>query len=110
MAALLESGSLLLLLENTSAASSARQRFQLNPLSGNEFCHVGMKSFTRAAFLNSRIQKVFQKNLTDWLFYTPPSHADGLEAYAAPVGHIMHLSGIPIYLNDSTYDGSTEHG
>uniref|UniRef100_A0A674PLP2 receptor protein-tyrosine kinase n=1 Tax=Takifugu rubripes TaxID=31033 RepID=A0A674PLP2_TAKRU len=35
---------------------------------------------------------------------------DGLEAYTAPVGHIMHLSGIPINLNDSTYDGSTEHG
>lgn len=48
--------------------------------------------------------------LTNWLFCTPPSHSDGLEAYAAPVGHIMHLSGIPIYLNDSTYDGSTEHG
>lgn len=35
---------------------------------------------------------------------------DGLEAYAAPLGHIMHLSGIPVYLNDSTYDGGTEHG
>lgn len=46
------------------------------------------------------------------MFYTPPLFppSDGLEAYAAPVGHIMHLSGFPIYLNDSTYDGSTEHG
>lgn len=35
---------------------------------------------------------------------------DGLKAYTAPVGHIMHLSGLPIYLNDSTYDGSTEQG
>ncbi|XP_040021632.1 epithelial discoidin domain-containing receptor 1 isoform X5 [Gasterosteus aculeatus] len=35
---------------------------------------------------------------------------DGLTAYTAPVGHVMHLSGIPIYLNDSTYDGSTEQG
>uniref|UniRef100_H3CRF4 receptor protein-tyrosine kinase n=1 Tax=Tetraodon nigroviridis TaxID=99883 RepID=H3CRF4_TETNG len=35
---------------------------------------------------------------------------DGLEAYAAPAGHIMYLSGVPVYLNDSTYDGSTEHG
>ncbi|KAF7670150.1 hypothetical protein LDENG_00049800 [Lucifuga dentata] len=33
---------------------------------------------------------------------------DGLKAYTAPVGHIMHLSGMPVYLNDSTYDGSTE--
>ncbi|XP_023127358.2 epithelial discoidin domain-containing receptor 1 isoform X3 [Amphiprion ocellaris] len=35
---------------------------------------------------------------------------DGLKAYTAPVGHVMHLPGIPIYLNDSTYDGSTEQG
>ncbi|KAJ8354995.1 hypothetical protein SKAU_G00225620 [Synaphobranchus kaupii] len=35
---------------------------------------------------------------------------DGLKAYTAPVGHVMHLSGSPIYLNDSTYDGSTEAG
>ncbi|XP_028280196.1 epithelial discoidin domain-containing receptor 1 isoform X2 [Parambassis ranga] len=35
---------------------------------------------------------------------------DGLKAYAAPVGHVMHLSGLPVYLNDSTYDGSTEQG
>ncbi|XP_034030340.1 epithelial discoidin domain-containing receptor 1 [Thalassophryne amazonica] len=35
---------------------------------------------------------------------------DGLKAYTAPVGHVMHLSGMPIYLNDSTYDGSTEKG
>ncbi|XP_031708538.1 epithelial discoidin domain-containing receptor 1 isoform X3 [Anarrhichthys ocellatus] len=38
---------------------------------------------------------------------------DGLKAYTAPVGHVMHLSGIsgmPVYLNDSTYDGSTEQG
>ncbi|XP_041649238.1 epithelial discoidin domain-containing receptor 1 isoform X3 [Cheilinus undulatus] len=35
---------------------------------------------------------------------------DGLKAYTAPVGHVMHLSGMPIYLNDSTYDGSTEQG
>ncbi|XP_055083650.1 epithelial discoidin domain-containing receptor 1 isoform X3 [Periophthalmus magnuspinnatus] len=35
---------------------------------------------------------------------------DGLKAYTAPVGHIMHLSGRPIFLNDSTYDGSTEQG
>ncbi|XP_075897161.1 epithelial discoidin domain-containing receptor 1 isoform X2 [Nelusetta ayraudi] len=35
---------------------------------------------------------------------------DGLKAYTAPVGHIMHLSGTPVYLNDSTYDGSTEQG
>uniref|UniRef100_A0A673BPI8 receptor protein-tyrosine kinase n=1 Tax=Sphaeramia orbicularis TaxID=375764 RepID=A0A673BPI8_9TELE len=33
---------------------------------------------------------------------------DGLKAYTAPAGHIMHLSGMPVYLNDSTYDGSTE--
>lgn len=36
--------------------------------------------------------------------------SDGLKAYTAPVGHIMHLSGTPVYLNDSTYDGSTEQG
>ncbi|MEQ2256417.1 Epithelial discoidin domain-containing receptor 1 [Ilyodon furcidens] len=35
---------------------------------------------------------------------------DGLNAYTAPVGHVMNLSGIPVYLNDSTYDGSTEQG
>ncbi|KAM4601262.1 epithelial discoidin domain-containing receptor 1 isoform 2-T2 [Polymixia lowei] len=35
---------------------------------------------------------------------------DGLKAYAAPVGHVMHLPGMPVYLNDSTYDGSTEQG
>uniref|UniRef100_A0A3Q3M0A3 receptor protein-tyrosine kinase n=1 Tax=Labrus bergylta TaxID=56723 RepID=A0A3Q3M0A3_9LABR len=35
---------------------------------------------------------------------------DGLKDYTAPVGHVMHLSGMPIYLNDSTYDGSTEQG
>uniref|UniRef100_A0A673BX35 receptor protein-tyrosine kinase n=2 Tax=Sphaeramia orbicularis TaxID=375764 RepID=A0A673BX35_9TELE len=35
---------------------------------------------------------------------------DGLKAYTAPAGHIMHLSGMPVYLNDSTYDGSTEQG
>ncbi|KAM6968318.1 epithelial discoidin domain-containing receptor 1 [Aplochiton taeniatus] len=35
---------------------------------------------------------------------------DGLKAYTAPVGHVMHLSGSPVYLNDSTYDGSTEKG
>ncbi|KAJ7985612.1 hypothetical protein DPEC_G00353870 [Dallia pectoralis] len=35
---------------------------------------------------------------------------DGLLAYTAPVGHVMHLSGSPVYLNDSTYDGSTEAG
>uniref|UniRef100_A0A8C6UVW2 receptor protein-tyrosine kinase n=1 Tax=Neogobius melanostomus TaxID=47308 RepID=A0A8C6UVW2_9GOBI len=35
---------------------------------------------------------------------------DGLKAYTAPLGHIMQLSGLPIYLNDSTYDGSTEQG
>ncbi|XP_019751591.1 epithelial discoidin domain-containing receptor 1 isoform X1 [Hippocampus comes] len=35
---------------------------------------------------------------------------DGLKAYAAPVGHVMNLSGLPVYLNDSTYDGSTEQG
>ncbi len=37
-------------------------------------------------------------------------HSDGLKAYTAPVGHVMHLSGMPVYLNDSTYDGSTEQG
>ncbi|XP_063734336.1 epithelial discoidin domain-containing receptor 1 isoform X2 [Eleginops maclovinus] len=35
---------------------------------------------------------------------------DGLKAYTVPVGHVMHLSGLPVYLNDSTYDGSTEQG
>ncbi|XP_063054928.1 epithelial discoidin domain-containing receptor 1 isoform X4 [Engraulis encrasicolus] len=35
---------------------------------------------------------------------------DGLTAYTAPVGHVMHLSGSPVYLNDSTYDGSIESG
>uniref|UniRef100_A0A3Q3WYW7 receptor protein-tyrosine kinase n=1 Tax=Mola mola TaxID=94237 RepID=A0A3Q3WYW7_MOLML len=35
---------------------------------------------------------------------------DGLKVYTAPVGHIMHLPGMPVYLNDSTYDGSTEQG
>uniref|UniRef100_A0A8C9RY42 Discoidin domain receptor tyrosine kinase 1 n=1 Tax=Scleropages formosus TaxID=113540 RepID=A0A8C9RY42_SCLFO len=35
---------------------------------------------------------------------------DGLKAYTAPVGNVMHLSGSPVYLNDSTYDGSTEAG
>ncbi|KAM6994810.1 epithelial discoidin domain-containing receptor 1 isoform 2-T2 [Tautogolabrus adspersus] len=35
---------------------------------------------------------------------------DGLKGYTAPVGHVMHLSGMPVYLNDSTYDGSTEQG
>ncbi|XP_071062071.1 epithelial discoidin domain-containing receptor 1 [Pseudochaenichthys georgianus] len=35
---------------------------------------------------------------------------DGLKAYTAPVGQVMHLSGMPVYLNDSTYDGSTEQG
>ncbi|XP_053736922.1 epithelial discoidin domain-containing receptor 1 isoform X1 [Synchiropus splendidus] len=33
---------------------------------------------------------------------------DGLKAYTAPLGHVMNLSGMPVYLNDSTYDGSTE--
>uniref|UniRef100_A0A8K9XD00 receptor protein-tyrosine kinase n=1 Tax=Oncorhynchus mykiss TaxID=8022 RepID=A0A8K9XD00_ONCMY len=33
---------------------------------------------------------------------------DGLLVYTAPVGHVMHLSGSPVYLNDSTYDGSVE--
>ncbi|XP_067365565.1 epithelial discoidin domain-containing receptor 1 isoform X2 [Channa argus] len=32
----------------------------------------------------------------------------GLKAYTAPVGHVMQLPGMPVYLNDSTYDGSTE--
>ncbi|XP_057689541.1 epithelial discoidin domain-containing receptor 1 isoform X2 [Corythoichthys intestinalis] len=35
---------------------------------------------------------------------------DGLSAYVAPVGHVMNLSGLPVYLNDSTYDGTTEQG
>ncbi|XP_051576507.1 epithelial discoidin domain-containing receptor 1-like isoform X1 [Myxocyprinus asiaticus] len=35
---------------------------------------------------------------------------DGLKAYTAPVGHVMHLSGSPVYLNDSVYDGSKEAG
>uniref|UniRef100_A0A8K9X0D4 receptor protein-tyrosine kinase n=1 Tax=Oncorhynchus mykiss TaxID=8022 RepID=A0A8K9X0D4_ONCMY len=35
---------------------------------------------------------------------------DGLLMYTAPVGHVMHLSGSPVYLNDSTYDGSIESG
>ncbi|XP_047454843.1 epithelial discoidin domain-containing receptor 1 isoform X3 [Mugil cephalus] len=35
---------------------------------------------------------------------------DGLKAYTAPVGHVMHLPGMAIYLNDSTYDGSTQQG
>ncbi|XP_036071972.1 epithelial discoidin domain-containing receptor 1 isoform X1 [Oryzias melastigma] len=33
---------------------------------------------------------------------------DGLKAYTAPVGHVMQLPGLPVYLNDSIYDGSTE--
>lgn len=37
-------------------------------------------------------------------------HSDGLKAYTAPVGHVMQLPGMPVYLNDSTYDGSTEQG
>ncbi|XP_060726701.1 epithelial discoidin domain-containing receptor 1 isoform X2 [Tachysurus vachellii] len=36
--------------------------------------------------------------------------SDGLKAYTAPMGHIMHLSGSPVYLNDSIYDGSVEAG
>ncbi|KAM9488048.1 epithelial discoidin domain-containing receptor 1 isoform 2-T2 [Clarias gariepinus] len=36
--------------------------------------------------------------------------SDGLKAYTAPMGHIMHLSGSPVYLNDSIYDGSVEGG
>ena len=46
-------------------------------------------------------------------FYIFLCHSDGLKAYTAPVGHVMHLSGtsgMPVYLNDSTYDGSTEQG
>lgn len=43
----------------------------------------------------------------DTLVFFP---SDGLKAYTAPVGHVMHLSGTPVYLNDSTYDGSTEQG
>uniref|UniRef100_A0A671YIH7 receptor protein-tyrosine kinase n=1 Tax=Sparus aurata TaxID=8175 RepID=A0A671YIH7_SPAAU len=35
---------------------------------------------------------------------------DGLKAYTAPVGNVMQLPGMPVYLNDSTYDGSTEQG
>ncbi|XP_056088550.1 epithelial discoidin domain-containing receptor 1 isoform X1 [Rhinichthys klamathensis goyatoka] len=35
---------------------------------------------------------------------------DGLKAYTAPVGHAMNLSGSPVYLNDSIYDGSKEAG
>ncbi|XP_041843236.1 epithelial discoidin domain-containing receptor 1 isoform X2 [Melanotaenia boesemani] len=35
---------------------------------------------------------------------------DGLKAYTAPVGHVMHLPGMSVFLNDSTYDGSTEQG
>ncbi|XP_077576748.1 epithelial discoidin domain-containing receptor 1 [Stigmatopora nigra] len=35
---------------------------------------------------------------------------DGLSAYVAPVGHVMNLWGLPVYLNDSTYDGTTEQG
>uniref|UniRef100_A0AAY5EQA8 receptor protein-tyrosine kinase n=1 Tax=Electrophorus electricus TaxID=8005 RepID=A0AAY5EQA8_ELEEL len=35
---------------------------------------------------------------------------DGLKAYTAPMGHVMHLSGSPVYLNDSIYDGSIEAG
>lgn len=38
------------------------------------------------------------------------SWLDGLKAYTAPMGHIMHLSGSPVYLNDSIYDGSVEAG
>ncbi|XP_058256557.1 epithelial discoidin domain-containing receptor 1 isoform X1 [Hemibagrus wyckioides] len=36
--------------------------------------------------------------------------SDGLKAYTAPMGHIMYLSGSPVYLNDSIYDGSVEAG
>lgn len=36
--------------------------------------------------------------------------SDGLKAYTAPVGHVMQLSSVSVYLNDSTYDGSTEKG
>nr|XP_055066650.1 epithelial discoidin domain-containing receptor 1 isoform X2 [Misgurnus anguillicaudatus] len=35
---------------------------------------------------------------------------DGLNAYTAPMGHVMQLSGSPVYLNDSVYDGSKEEG
>ncbi|XP_059363692.1 epithelial discoidin domain-containing receptor 1-like isoform X2 [Carassius carassius] len=35
---------------------------------------------------------------------------DGLKAYTAPMGHVMDLSGTPVYLNDSVYDGSKEAG
>ncbi|KAG7277917.1 hypothetical protein CRUP_004696 [Coryphaenoides rupestris] len=35
---------------------------------------------------------------------------DGLKAYTAPIGHVMQLSGMPVYLNDSTYDGGIEQG
>uniref|UniRef100_A0A672KTE0 receptor protein-tyrosine kinase n=1 Tax=Sinocyclocheilus grahami TaxID=75366 RepID=A0A672KTE0_SINGR len=35
---------------------------------------------------------------------------DGLKAYTAPVGHVMDLSGSPVRLNDSIYDGSKEAG
>ncbi|KAF3839270.1 hypothetical protein F7725_017987 [Dissostichus mawsoni] len=39
------------------------------------------------------------------------SKMDHLEGPLGPrVGHVMHLSGMPVYLNDSTYDGSTEQG
>lgn len=50
----------------------------------------------------------FSNHLT--IFYILLSHPDGLKAYTVPVGHVMHLSGMPVYLNDSTYDGSTEQG
>ncbi|XP_069055176.1 epithelial discoidin domain-containing receptor 1 isoform X3 [Lepisosteus oculatus] len=33
-----------------------------------------------------------------------------LKAYTVPEGQVMHLSGSPVYLNDSTYDGTTEAG
>ncbi|XP_062848818.1 epithelial discoidin domain-containing receptor 1 [Trichomycterus rosablanca] len=36
--------------------------------------------------------------------------SDGLKAYTAPMGHVMHLSGSPVNLNDSIYDGSMEAG
>ncbi|XP_035497179.1 epithelial discoidin domain-containing receptor 1 isoform X1 [Scophthalmus maximus] len=35
---------------------------------------------------------------------------DGLTAYTAPAGQVMHLPGMPVYLNDSFYDGSIEEG
>ncbi|XP_037532123.1 epithelial discoidin domain-containing receptor 1 [Nematolebias whitei] len=35
---------------------------------------------------------------------------DGLKAYTAPVGHVMNLLGMQVYLNDSTYDGTIEQG